>query len=356
MWVDLPEYAPPVAQLMQRFFLEAKIKLAILDTIERKKLGVVSAVCDWLKDPANEPTWSAWLPPQRYWVQCDLGYKTITFDDGRLPACEPCPVGTYSKEPYGTSCNACEPGYFAYKLGMASCVSCDAKGDQFYQENASATACDTCPEHTRRRAGSSPAASSECKCETGFWRHDQLLGRSCFGCPEGADCEGKDALPFPKKDYWAITKNAVLVAANTSAGGASNESRQLLVFDATGLTGIPITPGYFQQCSTNPARCKGGSNFECNPGYEGIMCSDCKVGQFYFRGACDISCSDIEPQGAVTVFGILAVIAVRSTVAALAWQTVHITSVFGQVWIILNKSAGGACVALSCRTRMAVLV
>ena len=127
--------------------------------------------------------------------------------------------------------------------------------------------------------------------------------------------QGKAALPVPKKDYWALT-----TYANTTSAGDNNTSRaELLVFDETGLTEIPSTPAFFAQCSTNPARCKGG--FECNPGYEGIMCSECAIGQFYFRGACDVNCSDIEPQGVVTVFGILAVVA---------------------VWVILNKSAGGA--------------
>jgi hypothetical protein len=157
VWVGLPEYAPPVAQLMQRFFMETKISLAIKSLIERKKLGVVSAVCEWLADEQNKPTWSAWLPPERYWVQCELGYKTIVAE-GKLPTCEPCPVGTFSKEPYGTACKACEPGFFAPDTGMPACVSCDAKGDQYYQESRNATACNTCPANTRRRAGSSPGA------------------------------------------------------------------------------------------------------------------------------------------------------------------------------------------------------
>ena len=38
------------------------------------------------------------------------------------------------------------------------------------------------------------------------------------------------------------------------------------------------------------------------------------------RGLCDVKCADIEPQGVVTVFGIIGVII---------------------VWVILNKSAGG---------------
>jgi hypothetical protein len=53
------------------------------------------------------------------------------------------------------------------------------------------------------------------------------------------------------------------------------------------------------------------------------MCNECEVGTFQFKGACDISCKDVEPDsafGVVTIFGILAVMT---------------------VWVVLNKSAGG---------------
>jgi hypothetical protein len=129
VWSGLTEYAPPVAQLMQRFFMESKVQLAIEAAMKQRTLGIVSAVCEWLQSEENVPTWSAWLPPQRYWVQCEVGYKTIV-QAGKLPTCEPCPKGSYSKEPYGTSCTACEPGFFADRSGMAVCTSCDVLGDR----------------------------------------------------------------------------------------------------------------------------------------------------------------------------------------------------------------------------------
>ena len=55
-----------------------------------------------------------------------------------------------------------------------------------------------------------------------------------------------------------------------------------------------------------------------------MQCFDCKPGQFYWQGTCKTKCDDIHVNGSpavVTVFGILAVML---------------------VWIILNKSAGGA--------------
>jgi hypothetical protein len=53
---------------------------------------------------------------------------------------------------------------------------------------------------------------------------------------------------------------------------------------------------------------------------EGWLCDSCSKGQFFVRGYCDLKCTDIEPQGVVTVFGIIGVII---------------------LWVILNKSAGG---------------
>ena len=105
MSAKLSEYAPPVAQLMQRFFLDEKVTLAIEGMMEKEKLGVVSAVCKWMKAPENVPIWEAWLPPRRFWVECELG--EIVTEAG---ACAACPPGFHSKEPYATECVACKPG------------------------------------------------------------------------------------------------------------------------------------------------------------------------------------------------------------------------------------------------------
>ena len=81
--------------------------------------------------------------------------------------------------------------------------------------------------------------------------------------------------------------------------------------------GNPDAP-IFYACQAG--RCKGGEKFECSPGYTGNLCSECAKGQFYWSGGCGTSCADIEPQGVVTAFGIIAVVI---------------------VWLVLNKSAGG---------------
>ena len=106
MWAGLNEYAPPVAQLMQRFFLEEKVTLEIQRMMETEKLSVVSAVCKWLKGKENRPVWEAWLPPARYRVECELGEKIL----GGSRTCAKCAAGTYSNERYATDCVACKAG------------------------------------------------------------------------------------------------------------------------------------------------------------------------------------------------------------------------------------------------------
>ena len=93
----------------------------------------------------------------------------------------------------------------------------------------------------------------------------------------------------------------------------------LLIVDPPDLDSLPLDPPYFSPCSTTRTRCMSGPEFQCAPGYTDVQCSACKPGQFYFEGFCDVPCSAIEPRGAVTFFGILAVVV---------------------VWVILNKSAG----------------
>ena len=97
------------------------------------------------------------------------------------------------------------------------------------------------------------------------------------------------------------------------------------------------SPPLFAKCQVDVdgSRCAGGKNFECREGYTGVLCSECKIEQFYARGTCTTSCADIEPRGVTTVLGIIGVVL---------------------VWIIINKSAGGECAstligALSCLCR-----
>ena len=181
----LSEYAPPVAQLMQRFFLDEKVTLEIEGRMEMDKLGVVGAVCTWMKAPENIPIWEAWLPPRRFWVECELG--EIVTEAGACAACTP---GFHSKEPYATECVACKPGslnccdkvrwqlhveagvlqiagHFSPEAGRTDCVSCDVLGD-FYQELAGQQSCLRCPTNTIRYTGVLDGSTHlACMCKEG---------------------------------------------------------------------------------------------------------------------------------------------------------------------------------------------
>jgi len=50
------------------------------------------------------------------------------------------------------------------------------------------------------------------------------------------------------------------------------------------------------------------------------MCSVCEKNRFFWKGTCDTKCADYQEIGAITVFGIIAVLI---------------------VWIVINKSASG---------------
>jgi hypothetical protein len=107
-------------------------------------------------------------------------------------------------------------------------------------------------------------------------------------------------------NYWAAAVNGTFTVSAKDRPGANE---------------IDTDPPYFFACPAG--QCTGQKDFGCVKGYTGVMCNECRVGQFQFKAACDLSCDDIEPAGAhgvVTIFGILAVMV---------------------VWVVLNKSAGG---------------
>ena len=117
--------------------------------------------------------------------------------------------------------------------------------------------------------------------------------------------QGKAELPFPKKDFWAISNLSQRASWTTDADSNQN---YLSIFDPPGSDTMAEDPLIFFPCKAD--QCDGGTKFNCAPGYTGTLCSECKPGQFFFRGLCHISCEDIEPYGVTTVFGIAAVVSV----------------------------------------------
>ena len=122
---------------------------------------------------------------------------------------------------------------------------------------------------------------------------------------EGRFVQGKAELPYPKRDFWAAANLSQPASWVTDADSNKN---YLSIFDPPGVNTMADFPPIFVPCKAD--QCDGGTEFACAPGYTGTLCSECKPGQFFFRGLCHISCEDIEPHGVVTVFGIAAVVGV----------------------------------------------
>ena len=82
-------------------------------------------------------------------------------------------------------------GYFQSNPASVSCISCDDVGD-FYQEKSGMGQCEKCPENSQRYLDLKSVVGgnnrSSCQCKEQYWRHDRLVGRECWPCPEGGVC------------------------------------------------------------------------------------------------------------------------------------------------------------------------
>ncbi|KAH8060976.1 hypothetical protein JL722_4268 [Aureococcus anophagefferens] len=127
--------------------------------------------------------------------------------------CEQCAPGS---EPDGTNlyCEPCAPGY-ARAGGDGACGAC--AGDFSYQPDAGAAACLSCPVATVKLTTNAGLSADECVCMKGYyssestwnstqWKRSGLPGVPCYSCPEGATCDGGDAMPVNKKDFWGTPR------------------------------------------------------------------------------------------------------------------------------------------------------
>jgi hypothetical protein len=129
--------------------------------------------------------------------------------------------------------------------------------------------------------------------------------------------QGGAELPYPLPGYWGATDLQSKIPA-------------LAVLDPPGLDLLPDDPPFFFACGAG--MCKGGKKFECAEGYTGVQCSECEIGYFQFRGACETKCADLGDPTAVTIFGIFAVMI---------------------VWVLMNLNTKYAAVPLSASSRPA---
>ena len=188
--------------------------------------------------------------------------------------CEQCAPGS---EPDGTNlyCEPCAPGY-ARAGGDGACGAC--VGDFSYQPDAGATACLSCPVATIKLTTNAGLSVDECVCMKGYyssestwnstqWKRSGLPGVPCYSCPEGATCDGGDAMPVNKKDFW----------------------------------GTPRQPFRFYECEYGHCR----SDFRCDAGYRGRMCSELIHEEYFTLSVLPpMTCPEsAAARGALVVFG-----------------------------------------------------
>lgn len=178
------------------------------------------AACDWVKDPANEPTWSSWLV-----TVCQPGFGASaenncemcapgTAGAGGVEMCKPCPEGMFQPEAGQGSCIAaskghfvsvtgatqqtkCGPGSITSTIGQRTCQPCEEgsfqsaeassicnlTGPGEYQDEKGATAAKQCVPGTHTdKAGQSSCAA----CPVGFYgTADTVAMSSCIPAEVG---------------------------------------------------------------------------------------------------------------------------------------------------------------------------
>jgi hypothetical protein len=171
-----------------------------------------------------------------------------------------------------------------------------------------------------------------------------MPGLECFPCPAGADCQvlsaitqpladqvtfsvrscasdievccqGKLALPSPSERFWAKSVNSSL--------------KQLVVYDPPGSMPDP-SRRYFFDCGSSSCL----ANFECAPGYTGLLCKACKPNQFFWGGKCDTPCTDIAPAGPITILAMLAVVLVWTVLQTLKSDVLLLLLAYMQIMAV----------------------
>eukprot|EP00741_Cyanophora_paradoxa_P024557 tig00000269_g23710.t1 len=166
------------------------------------------------------------------YTSCPPGQYQTSF----LFACQPCDPGTYSPDGIIGKCPFCPDGTYQPSPGQSDCLSCPA--------NAGTT------------AGASRA--DQCVCRPGYWG-TAFLGDGCITCPDGTDC----------------------TRSNTTYPPAV-PGRWISRLDAT--VSLFCDP---------PEACPGGIQ-QCEDGYSGFRCGECKLGHYRVNGECN-ACSGKEP-------------------------------------------------------------
>lgn len=159
---------------------------------------------------------------------------------------------------------SCAHGYFAGDCqGETSC------------------SCEDC-QLTYGQDSDSPGGSvSTCEwCVHGYFYSQ--TDQTCKSCPKGAECDGKAALPFPKKGYWMDTTEAEYLEDDAYCCSKNYRNGEC-VGTANCLGG----EDYFEMCFESPSLLSGcrPASF-CKRGSGGKLCDVCDRDYYYSNGNC----------------------------------------------------------------------
>ena len=195
---------------------------------------------------------------------CPAGRYSAPLADekGATQVCKPCEVGRAQPKAGARSCDQCGFGEFQAAEGATICSRC---GRGNFSDDRGMSSCRSCPSGTVT-LGLGSISESDCGCERGAMKVEDLEGDSCAPCGEGLDC------PFDS------------TVASLRSGTA-----------ALGENFVPkLVPGYFStataplsvyKCS-DPLFCPGGLPGKCGGGREGIACASCPDGHIWTGQSC----------------------------------------------------------------------
>eukprot|EP00210_Caulerpa_lentillifera_P000461 g444.t1 len=192
--------------------------------------------------PFNYATTLLQFPAKNYYVEhCKPGSHVgpDSFD-----RCHECEKGTVSSSYDSKGCDSCSLGEYMDKLGQSECH--------------------TCPDGTTTFSRGSISLSN-CTCRTNYYNPSGQSGEICYPCPDGAECTGGTALPFPKEGHWM---------------NFTHRSHS-----------YPCDPADL---------CEGGPELKCRKGNTGRLCEECDNRYFHIIDHC-YRC----PSGTVIVFCII---------------------------------------------------
>ena len=215
------------------------------------------------------------------------------------------------------------PSFFFWYCSQV-CNTCDVNT---FQIGSAATSCDYCPSNTVTD-GRGMWSRESCRCRPGSYRRDGKFGETCFGCPEGAVCEGGSHAPYAAQGYWgdwglvdlseADGDEAALAIRGTSFRMCVNPAYCTSNFVEGDIAkhgaarplmgGHGLMDGHDHSVDSELLRIvRSDPSRLCSIEHRGRMCATCSLGHYSLGGKC-LPC--MKPYALFVVGCFLAIIAV----------------------------------------------